>query len=63
MSVSGFVFDTKEDIDQFVTDMFKNSPSITLEDILHKAEHRDFATQELRDYFIQSGKTALEKAV
>ncbi len=63
MSVSGFVFDTREEIDQFLESMFKNSQNITLEEILFRADHKNFATQDLRDYFIQAGKNALEKAV
>lgn len=63
MSVSGFVFDTREEIDQFLEGMFKNSQNITLDEILFRADHKSFATQDLRDYFIQAGKNALEKAV
>lgn len=63
MSVSEFVFDTREEIDQFVEGMFNNSQSITLDEILFRADHKNFATQDLRDYFIQAGKNALEKAV
>lgn len=63
MSVSGFVFYTREEIDQFVEGMFKNPQNITLNEILIWADHKNFVTQELRDYFIQAGGIALEKAV
>lgn len=62
MEVTGFVFDTKQEIDEFVKDLFKGSSKVTLDEILSRADQRKFATQDLREYFIQTGKSALANA-
>jgi hypothetical protein len=62
MTISEFTFDTKQEIDSFIQDKFKSNPKTTLDEILSTASHKKFATQDLREYFIEVGKRALAQA-
>ncbi|MCW2456985.1 UNVERIFIED_ORG: hypothetical protein M2414_004746 [Rahnella aquatilis] len=62
MGTTEYQFDTKEEITDFIEELFKNPKERSVESIIYRSEQMKFASAELKEFFVKQGKEIFAKA-